>query len=334
MSITKKYLINGPLNAIRLEKDDKILYMFCDCHLPYYESTQCPYNNDYERIDIDKLIIKFMNFEKKKRYDIFVESSKIYYDLDDNFFINKNKYIFNMSKLLVDGNKKKYKNFKFHHIDIRLHYLYENIFLQYSMNNLSSTRYYLILDLKTIFNLLKKSYYKFKNKNDKINKLLFCYNNVNIENIINIFYKTIIPIFKIILKNIKQLIIKIKSLKTLNDSIIKQTRNILNNIILLYAILNDFYFLKKFLDNNNIKNGILYMGLSHIANIVYILVNYFNFKVSHIAFDNSKFNLNDITIQKSNNYMNYLDKITNSIYNLKYNKYQCVHLFDFPDNFG
>ena len=46
MSNKDKLLINGPLNAFRLEGsvngNKKVLYMFCDVHKPVTMQTQCP----------------------------------------------------------------------------------------------------------------------------------------------------------------------------------------------------------------------------------------------------------------------------------------------------
>lgn len=59
-SLTKKYLINGPNNAVRLTNGKKVLYIFGDFHFDVNYETMCPYDDKYDSIDIDSLLLKFM----------------------------------------------------------------------------------------------------------------------------------------------------------------------------------------------------------------------------------------------------------------------------------
>ena len=61
-NITKKYLINGPTNVIRLKNGDKIIYIFGEYHVKYH---LCSYNDKYNIIDIDNFLLEFMKSEKK-----------------------------------------------------------------------------------------------------------------------------------------------------------------------------------------------------------------------------------------------------------------------------
>lgn len=72
-------------------------------------------------------------------------------------------------------------------------------------------------------------------------------------------------------------------------------KNILNNIMDAFSKLNistsnamalivDLYFLRRYLDKDYITNGIVYTGAFHSLNYIDILVNKFNFKVTHASY--------------------------------------------------
>ena len=67
MDFTKKYHINGPNNVVRLEKGNKVLYIFGDYHIPVKQQTECNFSDDYQSIDFDKFIFQFMKTEKMKQ---------------------------------------------------------------------------------------------------------------------------------------------------------------------------------------------------------------------------------------------------------------------------
>ena len=52
----------------------------------------------------------------------------------------------------------------------------------------------------------------------------------------------------------------------------------------------DLYFVKQFLDKDYITNSISYTGIDHSVHVLYILVKYFNFNITHIS------TLNDVTL--------------------------------------
>ena len=60
MELTKKYLINGPNNIVRLTDGNKILYIFGDYHYNVQNQNECPIDDKHDSIDIDKLLFKFM----------------------------------------------------------------------------------------------------------------------------------------------------------------------------------------------------------------------------------------------------------------------------------
>ena len=142
MELTKKYLINGPNNIIRLSDGHKILYIFSDFHHPTNYQTECPILDNYDSIDIDKILFKFMKLEKEREFDLFIE---MFDHLDPSYnTLKKERYIDNVNKLFnsrIHFKDKKiytlkpYSNFRFHYFDIRNILFLTNELLRNSYNN-------------------------------------------------------------------------------------------------------------------------------------------------------------------------------------------------------
>ena len=83
-----------------------------------------------------------------------------------------------------------------------------------------------------------------------------------------------------------------------------------------------------------INNTIIYTPISNFSNICYILINYFNFKITHINHINENININKYISNLSINDFSYIYKL-NDLFTKKLNNeiYQCTNLFNFPDNF-
>jgi hypothetical protein len=362
MEFTKKYHINGPNNIIRLEKGDKVLYIFGDHHLEPNKQTECIFSDDYENIDFDKFIFQFMKTEKRKQFDIFLETHDIHFNNMISPF--RYNYINNFRKMFSSTLKKedktvkvnpKYKNFRLHFTDIRnTIILFEKIhFFQerYMNNNVTLHR-----DMKKDFEELLDYYIKlqtFLEDSKKINKtapmnakymnkVLNRYSDESIKKIMNHIYQTLIlDNLENIIKFIKDIIYRcnysIDNKST--DSLNRDIQYLFNMNIHFYVALTDLYFIRRFLDKNYIKNSILYTGSSHLYNITFILVKYFDFKVTNVYYHNPKF---DIMKKIPNlpikflDYINILDNNMTQTYGTKKSNgvlYQCTNLIDFPPNF-
>ena len=59
-----EYLINGPNNVVRLADGNKILYIFGDYHFATEYQKECELDDNYDSIDLDKLLFKFIKEEK------------------------------------------------------------------------------------------------------------------------------------------------------------------------------------------------------------------------------------------------------------------------------
>lgn len=52
----------------------------------------------------------------------------------------------------------------------------------------------------------------------------------------------------------------------------------------IFVFIVDLFFLRRFLDKDYITNGIIYTGISHSVNYIFILIKYFNFKITHYSY--------------------------------------------------
>jgi hypothetical protein len=359
MEITKKYHINGPNNVVRLEKGDKVLYIFGDYHLDPNEQTECIFSDDYENIDFDKFIFQFMKTEKRKQFDIFVET----HDIDFNNIYAKSpiryNYLNNFRKMFSATLKKedktvkvnpKYKNFRLHFTDIRnTIMLFERIhFFQGRYNSSTGT---LHRDMKKYFEELL-DYYKILqkfledpkkiSKSKYMNKVLNRYSDQNIKKIMNHIYQDLI------LDNLKHIIEFIKDIiyrcdysvdKKSTDSLNRDIQYLFNMNVHFYVALTDLYFIRRFLDKNYISNTILYTGSLHLYDITFILVKYFDFKVTNVYYHNPKFDIMKKIPKlpiKFLDFLNTLDANMTQRYGSKKSNgllYQCTNLIDFPLNF-
>lgn len=383
-SLTQKYLINGPNNAVRLTNGDKVIYIFSDFHYDVERQFECPFDKKYESIDIDKLLIKFFNKEIEKGsdtvYDMFIETEGNSHFVNSYTTIAKTKYIeqirklFNINNYVNDKNQviktNTYPNVRFHYFDFRfetfsLEYnyffnLYIDIQFPYSGKQLS----YLMPKIKELRDKLYKSlaYLTIHDKNKKsdikskhINKILNKISDPTIKKKINEIYK--ILVIKYIGDNIKlctNIIDYIAKYEdklyskylTLEEEIKLQTPILLNielirnNLLPPYTILTDLYLIRRILDKKYTKNNIIYTGAAHFTDIIILLVKYFDFKITNIYHNELDNDINKL--QKIHDFINKID-INNTFDYPKLCKYitngsdgaefQCINLFNFPDNF-
>lgn len=61
--------------------------------------------------------------------------------------------------------------------------------------------------------------------------------------------------------------------------------NLVDDVIDFFVDIMDIYFLRRFLDKDYITNGIIYTGAAHSINYVKFLVKYFDFKITHAAYN-------------------------------------------------
>ena len=345
-AITKKYLINGPFNVVRLTNDkNKILYIFGDVHNNIDNQTECKYNNDHDSIDVDKFFLLFMKKNKEKKFDLFLETSNTNFvpSIQNNY---KEIYIHSILKLfkyyLIKDKRDirintKYPNFRFHYSDNRNKLLnYYDMFYFYD-NNIKD-KILSSLNIPVIYKFLKELVIEFNeslNTNYSINKILTVYKDKDIEIIINNIYKEIVNTnIDNLLSIIDKLIINYSDF---TESIIKSYINKIHDLCAdIGVVITDLFFIRRFLDKNYINNCILYTGNYHLINIMYLLVKYFKFTITHVYDYSNVKKLNKYLLNLSSKNLLYINNINEEFENFvyRYPLLQCSNLLDFPDNFN
>ena len=197
-----------------------------------------------------------------------------------------------------------------------------------------------IIKINSLLEILKKEY------NDSISKIINKQGNNSSNDIIDKFIDKIFN--KYSHKYIKNKILNtfvIDEIIKLSDNFNKSINYFIKNINVLekqqmiqelrkidkysfktYSYIIDIYFLRRFLDKDYITTGIVYMGVYHIVFYCYMLVKYFDFKITTISNDK---NINKITTMIENN--SFTDDIVDEL--LKQHDIQCSDLSNFPKKF-
>lgn len=193
--------------------------------------------------------------------------------------------------------------------------------------------------LERIKEILSKIKHKYKNSN--VHDILIPLYNQMVKN----QYDKVISIFKelIVMFNEGEDLIKLPETKVkVNDDIsyqvkgmnkyVKRISKLINDyvdgVVDFFVLFVDVYFLRRFLDKEYIEHGIAYTGIHHSCYYLYVLVKYFDFKITHI-------NHSDIKDMEELN--SYIKDCQDMNVDFLYNFYpqqlnQCVDLKDFPKN--
>jgi hypothetical protein len=362
MELTKKYLINGPNNVIRLTNGEKIIYIFGDIHFDINNQRKCTDNNEYDSINFDQFLIKFMKENTENNFDLFIEQTidQIkYFNVDINdIYINNIRKIFSKNINFVNNKIIKselYSNFNFHYFDFRSEFP-EFLKIIDLINNLPefSLIFENIDNIINTVNMIKTNINDFiKNINEnseniKVQKIYLKYENKKIQkkiiNIINtyfkkIFYNETVNIIDELLDYIYTNYDTIKNKYLSNDFKLEIMFEIEEKMVLIsrtfYDIfqLSDIYLIRRILDKKYVKKSIIYTGLSHLSLTIYFLVKYFDFEITNIYYlSNEIKNIKELEkiIKNSKEYYN----LTNYFYNTNDldEPHQCINLFNFPIN--
>ena len=93
----------------------------------------------------------------------------------------------------------------------------------------------------------------------------------------------------------------------------------------------DMYFLRRFLDKDYVQNGIVYAGIAHSMSYIYMLIKYYDFKITNVSYlkegetiESATKKIKDQTVSNPN-----IDELF-----YPPSLYQCSNLSDFPKNFN
>jgi len=247
-------LINGPVNAIRLEGEifgiKKILYVFCDMHMDIYEQTQCEswISQDFTSF----LAHEFSKIDKNKSVDFFFETWENM--LKTRHYPNRDKYIEETSKFFnkmirFDKDKKNIgtefgNNVRFHYIDIR-DYFNKNI------NNILNEISNVLYDVKSFLLHSDVKYFIDLTNNllieiTDIIHLLSDPKNDSVKSTNNYDKNRMIIVMKKINYNYKHNETK-KGIQPILDNIIKKLKELSTNLIDFNKLLSEYeLYIKKF----------------------------------------------------------------------------------------
>lgn len=119
-------------------------------------------------------------------------------------------------------------------------------------------------------------------------------------------------------------------LKSQMDKWAKQYTDIYLKFLTSTSQIMDFYFLRRFLDKSYVTNGIVYTGAFHTMDIIHILINEFDFQLTHSSVE--KFPISDLNKKiKKINYDDFYPEIKSLLYPEYFG--QCVDLTNFPESY-
>lgn len=314
--------INGPVNIIRLEgfindsgkKIKKVIYLFGDVHLPIgLDQNHCVQD---DRIDIDVFFSKIFSNNPDITYDLFIESPKENlirecdlktknYILNMRDFVNKNFNLDDRNNVITS---EKYPNVRFHYFDLRnsftkmfkvldklTKYIHSSLDWRYDLrrnvdillNDLTNLRIRIeeivsILDSNNIKEINKIRQSKRYNHEEIYEKIIKKYNEIDKK------------LKSIDVQNLKFDIVK-KFNKHIKSDKINNYDYVFDIFQLIYKLskdiedetskLIDLYLVRRFLDKNYVKIGLVYAGYAHFSHILHILVKDFNFNITHATTD-------------------------------------------------
>lgn len=340
--------VSGPILIVKLEgsvnNKKKNIVLFGELHYDKINRNNCEELVDKEdRIFITDYLNEIIT-KSNKTIDFFLETDNIFKYKESpkilkEAFNNKDQPIlYNLETLFLKYSgpwAKKIKNKRFHWTDKRNDFeniltLIEDdtvdkskIFYFTSKHSLKFIKIILNLMLEALNSKSKKDFYSKQNKytdifiniNPKINKIdlklnlrrifkiiskiFFRYNNANIQKKIREIAKKIIVMFQ-------------NNINSNNDI----------SGLNVFTIIIDLYILRRILDKSYISNIINYTGAFHTRIIMFILVKYFNFKITY------QYQTNVTTTLKNDSFEN----IYNSYFSnkLKEIPQQCVEISGLP----
>jgi hypothetical protein len=274
------------------EKSNLTLY-YCDIR-NYFFNNSFKYYSDIENIMNELYATNEVN-------DIKVNNIKnILFELNKMIELTTNVLLNNIN----DEHKKIYEDEYYK----KNKYYSEKILNKYDNKNVRDillNKTFLLYEIKQNVKIIKESSLEAEKHLETLNELIKNYDRKIYNNDYGLDFSTKI---KIILK------------------IIENLDNILIKYIKLYTCIMDLYLLRKILDKNYITHAIIYTGNSHLFNYVYVLVNNFDFKITHTA--NKEISIEKLYIIIKNKYS---DNLSSKI--LPNKLLQCIDVTDFPEKF-
>lgn len=276
--------------------DPRVYFKILNEQLPDIESyidkvfdAKSIYKIKFTNNDIDKLIKKVKIYLKK----VLMFKKKVYSTMKDNYH---HTYLYTKKELSTEQREE------------NLNYMLKKIKTNYSNQNIKKKILFILNnEIEKIFNLWI----------DNINYMLEYLQNIgdiyndNELNTERLFtkYGEEYDYYIDIVSNINKIFFKVDTYK-----------------MDVQVLLMDIYFLRRYLDKDDIKHGIYYVGAFHASNYVYFLIKYFNFKITDYAYLKGTLSNLYKTIKKTDD----IYKIPKYVWRPKL--IQCSNIKGFPKN--
>jgi len=299
IKITTKNKIHSP------DKYKNVRLHFTDIRdLIYKNNAMDPSNHTVDAIYDHSYNMKCSNFsvENYKKTLINLENTqKNSFDIINSFENSNSKFKLDKSIVgVVEDRTKKFKGSDYDKIINNLFYKmrheYKNNEISAIMNNVLSC--YFLSGMYSLIQKIKKATEIMNN-----NKKMF-------EHTKNFSHKKLDDTF----------------LSEYLDNLSNKLSDIGQKDLTTYSILIDCYMIRRMLDKKYITNCLYYAGAAHTSNIIYILIKYFNFKMTHCSYN--KYDVNEFNDKIK--HMTIDDILENLVPD---EFYQCSNLKNFPVNF-
>lgn len=348
-----KYTLNIDQYIIRETKNNDLVYdLFIEIELmPLVRNKNSFYNSISEYITlIRQLFIKFnfknnkiQNYNKNLRlHYIDYRTSNVLNIMDEALEINSCVNELNYLDIII------YINNLIGEV---------NIFIETLDNSLNKTKKDYTKNLKSYFDEYEKIYNNYNKVNNKDEsyisyyywKLNNTYKNKDVSKKIISLINNEVERLKNILVEYENILEKLKEFNFMNQLLYLRKKSQVEEfidigcklielsydvIIITSSLCFEFHFIRRVLDKDYITNALFYAGILHSSNIPYLLIKYFNFKITHLNYNFTNLNLNEINNEFKNtkNFNNDLGYIFYPYLNRDKHR-QCVIMEDFPDNF-
>lgn len=322
--------ISGPINIVRLRKNDKELYLFFDYHADLEKQTQCGNDHSINIIDFfHRLFSDSMAKDPTRMYDFFLEVSPDLLKKEDEVIKSQrtmtHSYIEALEWWCADHFKRRshpfYSNVRFHYIDIR-QYFEEDIDVESirrgTLEDLCSRSkkcfenlYYVITGLTSSTEHVQKTPDK---KLRFLTKIVKDYQDVETkEKITRYIGQTLIPFVResiiFLEENTPKMLQYVQNTssdqmyyyvdKSDTSHITCRLKNFVQKVsdywVDTLVMLMDLYFIRRFIDKSYVRTGLLYSGCYHSINTILILVKHFGYEITHAHY--SSLPLADLTKQ-------------------------------------
>lgn len=304
--------MNGPINVVRLERKDKVLYLLFDIHLNVHRQSWC---RQTHTLDVHEYLERAFAHTTEP-LDFFIEAGEYIMDDEPEKLYSRSNYMSTTQQWVSQAieEKRHAPNVRYHFMDIRDYF--DNLEPHTDTDiDLEAFAGKFKTILTSLQDLIQGAYEQkpsglYVSRKDQkqmhvVSKLMHKYANKTVQQKIQALIKDkLLHLTELGLTYVERKMDKVRKwlaiLEYPSDRFYKKSYGIgfhtqkkleLKTQLFAYRLFNlwldvfieltDLFFIRRFLDKDYIKRGILYAGGFHCINIIMILVRYFGFKITH-----------------------------------------------------